>query len=162
MQRIAIVVADAARARLDPYEPADDRGGALVEHVDLVDPERRLRPGQIHSDSRPGTGYSPTGLSFGLDDHRDQHQHEVDQRFAGEIYRQLDELLTALPSRRVVIVASPNMLGHLRLWTGGLERRQIELTEISRDLTRETTPQLQDHLARLGLVPARERRGLRA
>lgn len=163
MPRITIVVADAARVRLYTFEPGagptSDDAPELVERADLVNPERRLRPSQIFTDSRPGTGYAPTGVSFGLDDHRDQRQHDVDERFAGEIYRQLDTLLDERPARRVVIVASPHMLGHLRQWTPGLTRREIELHEVPLDLTRETTPQLHDHLAKLGLVPARRRLG---
>jgi len=160
MPRTAVVVADAARARLFTYEPPNGRPGMLVERVDLVDPERRLRSSLIHSDSRPGTAVAAGHLSFGLDDHRDQHRHEIDRRFASEIYLQLDELLGNYPARRVVIVASPHILGLLRLWTGGLAKRKIELHERALDLTLETTPKLHDHLAKLQLIPARTRAGV--
>jgi protein required for attachment to host cells len=160
MPRICIVVADAARARLYTYEPGDypvtERRAELVERADLVNPERRLRPSEVLSD-RPGLSRAPTGVLHGMGDHRVRREHDVDLRFAGEIYRQLDDLLTAHPAPRVVVVASPNMLGLLRQWTGGLGARSIQLDEVAADLTRETTPVLHDHLAKLSLIPARQR-----
>ncbi len=143
MPRITIVVADAARARLYTYEPGSTQGdrAQMVERLDLINPDERLRPGPIH------------------DDLRDQRQHEVERRFAGEIYRALGELLDAHPCRRVLIVAPPKMMGLLRIWTGGLAARKVELSELARDLTLETTAQLHDHLASLDLVPARQRIG---
>jgi protein required for attachment to host cells len=144
MPRITIVVADAARARLYTYEPGSSQGGdraSLVERLDLINPDERVPPGPIH------------------DDLRDRRQHEVERRFAGEIYRVLGELLDAHPSGRVLIVAPPKMMGLLRIWTGGLSARKVELSELARDLTLETTTQLHDHLASLELVPARQRIG---
>ncbi|MBE7449996.1 MAG: host attachment protein [Kofleriaceae bacterium] len=161
MPRICLVVADAARARILTCEPGDaaaDLSPRLVDHVDLVNPERRLRPSQVHSETRPGTLHGPGGRASGSDDHRDQHREDVDQRFAGEIYRQLGDVLTAYPATKAVIVASPHMLGLLRRWIGGLAARRVEVQEVARDLTLETVPQLHDHLADLGLVPARTRR----
>ncbi len=144
MPRICIAVVDAVRARLYTYQPgspeAADRAPTIVEHLDLINPERR-----------------PTGASLGLDDHRD-----LDQRFAGEVYRQLVDLLAELPSRRVVIAASPQTLALLRRWTIGLTGRHIELHEVALDLTFESTPQLPDLLAKLGLTAARRRIGVSA
>jgi hypothetical protein len=81
MPRTIIIVADAARARLLTYDPdpsADHTmAPVLTERTDLVNPERRLRASQVYSDTRPGTAYAPTGLGFGLDDHRDRLTRET-------------------------------------------------------------------------------------
>jgi protein required for attachment to host cells len=161
MHRIAIVVADAARARIFTYEAGDpaeaDGVSPLSERVDLVDPERRLRPSQIHSESRPGVTHSPHGPSFAVDDHRDAHADEADRRFAGKIAVELEGVLAEHPADDVVIVASPHMLGYLRDDTAELPRRGLEVHTLALDLTRETPSQLHDHLAERGLVPARRR-----
>jgi protein required for attachment to host cells len=159
MHRIAIVIADASRARIFTFEPGALANGAspLHEHADLVDPERRLRPSQIHSDTRPGTAHAPFGPSCAVDDHRAAHAHEVDRRFAGAIASELDGVLADHPAREVVIVASPNMLGLLREDTATLPQRGFEVHELALDLTHETPSQLHDHLAERGLLPARRR-----
>ena len=146
MHRIAIVVADAARARIFTYEPGvlgePDGESPLCERIDLVDPERRLRPSQIHT---------------ALGDQQDAHEREVDRRFAATIAGELDGVIAKHPTRDVVIVASPHMLGFLREGTATLPQRGHEVHELSLDLTRETPAQLHDHLSALGLVPARRR-----
>jgi protein required for attachment to host cells len=146
MHRIAIVVADAARARIFTYEPGTldepDGESPLCERIDLVDPERRLRPSQVGSP---------------VDDHRDAHEREVDRRFASKIAQQLDGVIAKHPTRDVVIVASPNMLGFLRADMATVPRRGLEVHELALDLTRETPAQLRDRLAAHGLVPARRR-----
>lgn len=159
MHRIAIVVADASRARIFTYEAGalEQPNGTppLREWIDLVDPERRLRPSQVFSDSRPGSSSAPHGPSFAVDDHRDAHTDETDRRFAGAIVNHLGDVLAEHPSREVVIVASPNMLGLLRKDTADLPRLGMEVHELALDLTRETPSRLHDHLAERGLLPAR-------
>src|SRR5688572_1994075 len=65
MHRIAIVVADADRARIFTCEAGADANGAapLHEHVDLVDPERRLHSSQVRC---------------AVEDYREAHAHEID------------------------------------------------------------------------------------
>jgi len=159
MHRIAIVVADAARARIFTYEAgalAEPNGASpLRERVDLVDPERRLRPSQVFSDTRPGSSSAPHGPGFAVDDHRDAHIEETDRRFAGAIAHHLGDVLAEHPAREVVIVASPNMLGLLRKDTADLPRLGMEVHELPLDLTKETPSQLHDHLAERGLLPSR-------
>ena len=152
--RLCLVVADAARARLYSFDGAEGRPSRqLREWTDLVNPARRLRPSEIDSDT-PGVGHAG-GVGYGLGDHRDEAQHEVDRRFAREIGKHLTMLLDETGDRRVVIVASPHMLGLLR--TEVPLAAAVERTELARDLTRETTPQLHEHLAELGVLPAPQR-----
>jgi len=143
MHRIAIVVADAARARIFTYEAGElaesDGASPLCERADLIDSQRRPRPSHLH------------------DDHRDAHEREVDRRFSGEIAQQLDGVLAEHPAGEVVIVASHHMLGFLREDTAELPRRGTPVHTLALDLTRETPAQLHDHLADRGLVPARRR-----
>jgi len=158
MPRFCLIIADAARARIYAVEPVErdlpGRGVALHERADLVSLERRLRPSEILADS--GTGGGHAGTSFGLDDHRDEHMREIDRRFAGEIATHAGAVVGAAELGRVVLVASPRMLGELRkVLPAQVKRAAIE--ELALDLTRLTTPQVHDHLAALGVMPARER-----
>jgi len=79
----------------------------------------------------------------------------VDRRFAADIAIAAHEVLAATAIRRVIVVASPRMLGCLRrALLVGADR---ELETFALDLTRLTTPRLHDHLADLGVVPPRVR-----
>lgn len=157
MQPFCLVVADAARARLytvgaaDPDAPG--REVAFHERTDLVNSERRRPAGSWLTD-RTSTGYAPTGRRFGLDEHRDRRIEEVDRRFAADIAAAARQVIAATGMRRVVVVASPNMLRWLR---HALDVGDRELVTYALDLTRFTTPRLHDHLAGLGVVPPRAR-----
>jgi protein required for attachment to host cells len=162
--RLCLVVADAARARLYTYDPPPDPFGdrvdVLHERADLVNVEARLTPNQRLSDSRPGTAYSPTGLGFGLDDHREENRRDHDRRFADEIAAQLETLVVETGCSRVAVFAPPRMLGILRPAIAAIARhRDLDVEDFTLDLTKEATPRLHDHLAELGVLPARERAG---
>ncbi len=154
-QHSVVAVADAARARLFTYQRHDNPGQDLLERVDLVNPERRQRPSEVHSDTRPGTSYAPTGVGFAVDDHRDAHQDEVERRFSVQISAELAKLVQETGYREVVLVASHRMLGHLR--SAYLAPPGVGLHELALDLTREPAPALHQRLADLGLLPPRRR-----
>jgi protein required for attachment to host cells len=160
MQRFCLLVADAARARIFTVEPADPtqpkRGVDLHERVDLVDNERRHPPAELVSD-HPGTGRSPTGLRFGVDDHRAAHVDELDRRFARELVTRLATIAREAGIGRAVVIASPSMLGVLRKEVRATLESSIAVQSIALDLTRATVAELHDRLVGLGLVPARER-----
>lgn len=155
IQHACVVVADAARARLYTFQRDDEVAPEFSERVDLLNPERRLRPSEVHSDTRPGTAHAPTGLSFTVDDHRDAHQVESDRRFASEINRELSKLLGETGYRNAIIVATHRMLGHLR--AAYAQPATVALHELTLDLTHEPTPALHDRLSALGLLPPRRR-----
>lgn len=155
VQHACVVVADAARARLYTFQRGEGVPQEFCERVDLVNPERRQRPSEVHSDTRPGTSYAPTGIGFAVDDHRDAHQTEVDRRFAGEINRELSKLLSETGYRHAIVVASHRMLGHLR--AAYAQPPTVALHELTLDLTREPTAALHDRLSDLGLLPPRRR-----
>lgn len=156
MTAITLVVADAARARLFTYQPFEETGNGaprLNERADLVDPARRLRPSQLLSETRPPSDRTPTGRGYAADDHRDEYIHELDRRFASDIMRQAEAIIAETGSQRLIVVASPHMLGLMRHHTDRL-RDQLDVDETALDLTHETLPRLQTHLTDLGLLPA--------
>jgi protein required for attachment to host cells len=155
MYRACIAVVDASRARLFTYERSVDVEGIseeLTEERDLVNPARRLRASELFSDSRPGS--SRTGaLQYGLDDHRDAHVDKLDADFSRSIVEELQALVETNHPRKLIVCASPSMLGALREARDGLG--DIEIDELPRDLVRLTPPQLREHLASYGLLPAK-------
>lgn len=159
MYRVCIALVDATRARLFTFERVTDGADtreALVERTDLVNPQRRRRPSEVFSDTRPGL--SRTGhLQYAFDDHRDQHIAQLDERFARMAMAALRELIDEHPTQRVVICAPPRMLGRLRAATPGLVPGDIALDELARDLVKLPAGDMRAELASRGLLPDAER-----
>ncbi len=163
--RTGIVAADATRARLYTFEelaaPVDVAKQELRERVTLVDPARRRRDSELFSDSRPGLERAPNGRGFAFDDGRDAARRRMDRDFAADIAASCRELIRGHGCNRLILAASPRMLGFLRE-LGGFEHLEVELCEIDRNLAHLSRPRLHDYLTHRGLLPARERLGLAA
>ncbi len=157
MYRVCIALIDATRARLFTFErttEGPDTHEELVERTDLVNPQRRRRPSELFSETRPGS--SRTGhLQYAFDDHRDNHISQLDEKFARMALAALRELIDERPTQRVVIGASPRMLGRLRAAAPGLLPDDIALDEISRDLVKLSFAEVRAELAARGLLPSR-------
>lgn len=156
MYRTCIAVVDASRARLFTHERAVQAEGLrdeLLERQDLVNPARRLRPSELFSSS---PGASRTGnLQFGLDDHRSDHIEKLDADFAHEITSAISAQLAANPAERLIVCASPHMLGALRKTLDELRRPELAIDEVPRDLVKSTPTKLRDQLEYYGLLPPR-------
>jgi protein required for attachment to host cells len=148
MHRTCIAVVDATRARLFTLERTSDAQGLheeLVEQRDLVNPARRRRGSELFTDSH-----------F-FDDHRDASIDELDIVFARKIMDELTSLTREHAAQRIVVCASPKMLGKLR----ELAAPPLPIEMLDRDLVKLTPTQLREHLAEHGLLPpAPARRGL--
>jgi protein required for attachment to host cells len=159
MYRVCIALVDATRARLFTFDRVTDGADIrdeLVERTDLVNPQRRRRPSELFSDTRPGS--SRTGhLQYAFDDHRDHHISQLDDRFARMAMAALRELIDEHSTQRVVICASPRMLGRLRAAAPGLLPGDIALDELPRDLVKLTPGDVRAELASRELLPGAER-----
>lgn len=156
MKRACIAIVDAARARIYTYDQTTGAGqstpaGALHEAIDLVNPGRRGH--DPYSTTKPGVKRSAPG-SGTTDDHRDAHVDELDRRFARHVVSEIDRIAREQAYDRVLLVASPAMLGELRGVDRAL-RPELQVEYIARDLARLTSPQIHDHLAQLRLVAPR-------
>jgi protein required for attachment to host cells len=159
MYRVCIALVDATRARLFTFERATEGADireALIERTDLVNPQRRRRPSEVFSDTRPGS--SRTGrLQYAFDDHRDHHVSEVDDKFARMAMAALREVTDEHPTQRVVICASPRMLGRLRAAAPGLLPDDIGRDELPCDLVKLPPGKVRAELAARNLLPAAAR-----
>jgi protein required for attachment to host cells len=136
MKRACIAIVDAARARIYTYDQTTEgerSAGALHEEIDLINAGRR--------------GHDPH-------DHRDAHAGELERRFARHVISEIDRIAREHAHDRVLLVASPAMLGELRGVDRGLPP-ELQVEYVARDLARLTSPQIHDHLAQLRLVAPR-------
>jgi protein required for attachment to host cells len=159
MYRTCIAVVDASRARLFTLNRTSDVEGVheeLLERSDLVNLARRQRPSELFSDSRPGTNRTG-GLHYAFDDRRQAHIRELDADFSQRIIAELLELIRCEHTQRLILCASPRMLGELRDAGRDLRRGTLVIEEIPRDLVKLTPPQLRDQLESYGLLPAPSR-----
>lgn len=132
MQRTIIAVVDATRARVFALERTDEVGGmreSFSERTDLVNPARH---------------------------HRDARVDELDAEFARAAAGAIEQALRDTGARRVIVCASPRMLGFLR--STDLRHDGVVTDEIARDYVKMTPPQIHDQLVARGLVPTSPRR----
>jgi protein required for attachment to host cells len=161
MYRACIAVVDASRARLFILDRTTDSGELheeLSERRDLINPARRRRPSELFSESRPPLGRTG-GLQYGTDDHRDDHIAELDAEFSRTIVGELAALLRSAGAQRLILCASPRMLGELREAGRALHHDAPVIDEIPSDLVKLTPSQLRDQLASYGLLPPPPPRG---
>jgi protein required for attachment to host cells len=159
-----VVVADSARARLYMYRPPES-DEILVEVEDLVNPSRRRLDSEVFTDTRPGLRQAQRGgPRHGVDDHRGDARDEKERTFAVDIIEHAARLSETLDRCGMVIIASPGMLGALRLaladapaWVRERANRQFD-----RDLTSLDAARVHDWLAEAKVLPPRPRLGLPA
>jgi protein required for attachment to host cells len=153
MQRACIIVVDAARARLFTFERTLDVDGPheqFSEQQDLVNPARRLTPHELFSDPRPGSS-RVGGRGFAFDDHRGHHIEHMDADFARAVAAQVDRIAREVGASRLIVCATPNMLGELR--HAGLGSDGLSVDELPHELVKLTAPQLRARLAEYGVLP---------
>lgn len=111
IERIWVVVADSARARLFRSEHAN---GELTEVRDFLNPEARMAPHELVSDreGRVSVG-GDTARRHGVGDD-DVTQPTLRRRFAAAIADELGRLRCKGELTRCYLVAEPKVLGELR------------------------------------------------
>ncbi len=155
MYRACIAIADATRARVFAFERTADESGVheeLIEQADLVNPARRRRPSELFSDTRPGTSRSG-GRQDAFDDHRDAHVDKLDGEFASATAAEIRRIVRDARARRLIVCASPRMLGELRRAHGELRHAGLAVDEIPKDLVKLSPTQLRDQLESYGVLP---------
>lgn len=159
MTAFCVVVAEGARARFFTLEhnevPELEGGPDLVEHESLLNPEHRVHQDEIYADSS-GRNRTPGGQGHVYDEHRDQHDADVEKRFADEISQRADSLVRAVGARRVFLCAEKRMLGFLRSRLNGQTPSGAEIMEIPKDLAKLKPRDVHEHLADDGYLPRRK------
>ncbi|HTR50340.1 MAG TPA: host attachment protein [Kofleriaceae bacterium] len=124
-QRTCIAIADATRARLFIHEreaTAERTRDELVEHAALVNPARHLTAND-----------------------------QVDDGFARLLTEQIEALAANTRARRIVVCASPHMLGRVRRYL--VRPRGTTCDELPKDLVQLGPTELRAQLAAHGMLP---------
>jgi protein required for attachment to host cells len=157
MNQYCVVVANGSKARFftleDPEKPELESGPNLVKHKDLISDEQKMLNEGLWSETKSGGNRGHGGQSHGYDDHRSQHEDDIERRFANSI---ADECKRISHNKRtnVVLVSQKRMLGHLR---NAIDSRVhgIHTEELAKDLIKLSPMDLHKHLAREKLIPER-------
>jgi protein required for attachment to host cells len=80
----------------------------------------------------------------------------LDAEFARRIVAEVTGLVQSVHADRLIVCASPHMLGELR--SAGDLPTDLAIEEMPRDLVKLTPPQLRDQLAEYNVLPPRPRR----
>lgn len=102
-----VMVAESSRARLFRR-----RGAGLEELEDFAHPASRAHARDIVTD-KPGRGFASGGARHAMDPAHDPHQIEA-QTFARQIIERLEAGRVGAEFERLVLIAPPQFLGHLR------------------------------------------------
>jgi protein required for attachment to host cells len=157
MKRACIAFVDATRARICEYDERNAAGHEMNEIADLVNPGRR-HIAEVFEDETGGNRSGGGGSqNTATDDHRQGFVGQRDQKFARDVVTELERIVGERQLTHVVIVAGPRLLGDLRKYDAPLRRAGLHLDEVERDIAQLSNAQLHDHLAQLGIIPARQR-----
>ena len=164
MGKYCVVVASGAQARFFILEPAEfpelGIGPNLVERGELIFPEKEIARRDLYTDSKTGRGRAPHGgPSHGYDDHRSQHEDELERRFARKVLEKTRRVAEANKARCVMLVAPSRMLGLLRQHLDIIRKRGMKVHGLAKDVTKFSPKQIHDYLAREQLLPACKRPG---
>jgi protein required for attachment to host cells len=155
MKYTGILVAGGTRARFISVELPEDAelesGPRLLEHDEVVNPDGGIPARGLFSDR---SGRAHGAASHGLDDHREQHQAEMDRRFARRIVEAADRFCAARGVQRMVIAAECQLLGKLRAELDPKRWRNVELVELAEDLSRQSLRQIHAALSQRGVLKA--------
>lgn len=136
----AILVADAARARLFSYNRQDQE---LTEVHDLSHTQSRLRERDLNSD-RPGRVAGGGGSRHGIEPAQSGVRHEA-EIFARELATLLENERREGRFDRLVLMASPKFLGELRQHLGKPCANLVTDT-VAKDLVAATAEDILAHL----------------
>ena len=137
-----VVVADSSRARIFKAETAL---GPLQELATLAHPEGRLHAHELTSDL-PGRAFDSSGQGgrHAMEQNLDPKENEA-LKFARQIAGYLENGQNENQFARLVLVAAPKFLGHLRQ---SLSDRVVALVsqEIDKNLVQQSAEDIRRHL----------------
>ena len=160
-----LVVASGAHARFFTLEPAEhpevESGPNLIERGELSSLEKEKRAGDLFSDSKPGRGRAPQGgSSHGYNDHRLQHEDEMDRRFAHRVMERTILLVQAHQASCLVLVAPPRMFRLFRRDLDILRKHGVELHKVAKDISKLSLKQIHNLLAKEKMIPPCKKPGI--
>jgi protein required for attachment to host cells len=142
---VCVVVASSSKARV---LLAEDAHSPLIENVDYVHPQSRLREQDLVSDGS-GSAADSGGCGKHSMGHEQATKHKQAELFAREIGTEIDRLRRKKTDlRRIYLVAPPKFLGLLRT---SISKQCLELLhgEVNKELVTHSLEDIRSHLPRL-------------
>jgi protein required for attachment to host cells len=89
-----------------------------------------------YADAKTGRGRAARGgPAHGYDDHRSQHDDELDRRFARRILENFARLARAHRARSMILVAPAHILGLLRQELDIISKQGMGVHQVAKDMT---------------------------
>jgi len=140
--RTWILVADSSRARLFNLE----KNRTLEEAETIVCPEDRL-PEQALTSDRPGRSFDSRGGGRHNMEAGTSQREQGAIRFASELAQRLEALRSEGALEKLVLIAAPAFLGHLRSKLSEPVQSLVALS-VDKDLTQQKPEQILEHIPR--------------
>jgi protein required for attachment to host cells len=158
---IVVAVIDGTKARFLTLEleqlPDDDFGPNLMEKKVLYNPNNELSGQELWANTKTGRNRGGAAAqAHSYDDHRQNHIMEFERRFAQTISHQIISFIQICQARYLVLVAEPQILGFMREALMPILPKNIELSELAKDLCKFKAKELHEYLADKELLPARK------
>ena len=139
-----ILVADGAHARIFNAETATS---AFVEIESLIHPEAQQHEQKLTSDLPGRQSGGSTGSRHAVASETAPKKYEAIE-FAKALCKQLEAAHNAQKFRKLIVVAAPAFLGHLRAEMNKNVSKVITL-EIDKDIVEQDTASIRGHLPRV-------------
>jgi len=135
-----VLVADGSRARFFVRE----KNRSLTESEILISPEQRLQEQELVSD-RAGRAFDSRGGARHAMEPPTTKRQQAAIDFARRLTDELERLRRGGELERLVLVAPPRFLGHLRAQLTS-EMQQLVALSLDKDLTQSSADQVAEHL----------------
>ena len=157
MNKLLVAVVDSAKARffiLEPAEfPENGSGPTLIEQEGLMNPAKESPSQELWSSTKTGRNRGAGGQAHSYDDHREQHVVEFERRFAHAIADQVVQLVAASQTRHLLLIAETQIMGLMREAIASVAPANLEVNELTKNVSHLTPYELHKYLAGQGLVP---------
>ena len=158
MAKFVVAVINGKSARFFTLDSAalseDESSPKLVEGEGLADVTKRLHGQELWANLKTGRNRSSNAQAHSYDDHRQNHKHEFEKRFAQKISRRMLNLVQTEGAKHLLIVAEPQILGLMRATMTDNLFKTLNWKEIAKDINHFSINQIQDYLAKKRLLPA--------
>lgn len=161
MSQYLVAAIDGTKARFLTLEPAEfpeyESSPKCVEHEGLFSSAKELSGQELWANVKTGRNRGAGGQSHRYDDRREQHLVEFERRFAQTIATRIADLAQENHVRQLVLVAEPQILGLMRETLGSGLPKNIETTELAKDLCHLKAHELHEYLANKQILPAQKK-----
>lgn len=161
MTKFAVAVINGTQARfftLDSAALSDHESSPnLIEHEGLSDSTKELRGQELWANTKTGRNRGTSGQAHSYDDHRQNHKVEFGKRFAQKISNAMVNLINAEGAKQLIVVAEPQILGLMRETIKDGLFKNLNVTEVDKDICHFNSNQIHDYLAKKSLLPACQR-----